>query len=339
MERVGLEFLRQAGAGVADFQLHPRFAPFVLQRFHFHAQPVAARGVAQGVADEVGDDLAHAVGVGADVAFCVACGEGELDLHVGGLELRLQLGQGVADQLAEVEAVLFEGQLVCLGHGEGVQVVDQTPQVLGLAQQGAKFGLVGGDDAVADRMQARLEYGQRGAQFMGDRCGGGATFGFEFFQRVDHLVEGVHHVAHFAVRAVGDRARREITLLDPLGHLHDRCEWPCDVARHPKTHGEAKRQAHQQADEQRDLFAEQHVSAPVLAVDLHGARAVFEVLCVELVELDLNGAGQRLVELVVLHAGEGPGADREQRNGAQDRGGNPQSEAYPDAVQTSGHRR
>ena len=251
----------------------------------------------------------------------------------------MQVLDDIADQCSEVYAFLAQGQLSCVGHGQGVQIADQPSQMLDLGQQRLHLGLAGVDDAVADRMQSCLQHRQWGAQLVGDGGGRGQAFRLQRFQRINHAVEGIDHLGHLAMGIALDGSGGQVATLHARSHFHHRGQRTGDAAGDPETHGHAERQADGQTDDQRPFLAKQAVAFPVLGVDLKGSGAVLQILGLQRFQLGLDGAWQMAIELAVLQLGKRQHANRQRGNGQQHGRRDPQTKADPDAVQSQGHRR
>ena len=74
----------------------------------------------------------------------------------------------VGHQRRGMGALVVQGQAAGVGQGQGVEVVDQAAQHLGLLQQRPQVTLVPGVDAVDLGLDAALQDGQGRAQLVGD---------------------------------------------------------------------------------------------------------------------------------------------------------------------------
>ena len=85
-----------------------------------------------------------------------------------------------------------------------------------------------------------------------------------------------------------DCARAEVALSHTRCHLHQRGQRLGDAPRNPEARCHAQRQADGKADGQRPALAKQAVAFPVFGVNLQRARAVFQILGLQRIQLGAN---------------------------------------------------
>ncbi len=128
LEDSGLGVLRNADAGVADFDAHPVFTgagvPMVSQT-HIDAPET---GELEGVGQQVADDLTHPGRIAGDHGREVRRDQAG-QLHAGRCVLRQQIG-GVLDQHPKVERNALDLQVTGIELGHVENIVEQLDQHL-----------------------------------------------------------------------------------------------------------------------------------------------------------------------------------------------------------------
>jgi hypothetical protein len=133
---------------------------------YLHRDATASRRIARGVAEEVRDELAHAVAVGVDPDRCVR--EADDQLVAGLLDVGRRGIDGVLHDPAEVAHRSPQLNLVAGHPGRVEQVVDEPDQLLELAARDVD-GLRVGLRAVLDQIEGEADGRQGIAQLVRER--------------------------------------------------------------------------------------------------------------------------------------------------------------------------
>ena len=160
------------------------------------------RGMLQGVFQDIGQHLGHAVGVD------VEAGETRINVQ---LHLYLLLTSGVEVRCMQIfkqfpgsHFLQGDAQLTRIRQGERAQVIHQMLQPLRLFKDDLEVLLVGRQHAVVDRVRMAQDQAQGRAQFVGD-VGGHLLARFGGVRQVGaHLVEGSRQFSQFISRVHGD---------------------------------------------------------------------------------------------------------------------------------------
>ncbi len=144
-------------------------------------------GVADGVGEQVGQNLTDSGGV--DVDLGEVTGHGRRDDDPLALGQRGVALHRVSHQRRGAGPLVVQGQPAGVGQGEGVEIVHKAPEQVGLLQQRAEVTVVAGVDAVELGLDAALQHGQGRAQLVGDVGEEAAALLLGGVQPDRHLVE------------------------------------------------------------------------------------------------------------------------------------------------------
>ncbi len=174
-----------------------------------------SRRVAQGVAQQVGEDLpdAHPIDLELDVT-CALDDERHVTRDSDGGDG----GNGVLDEDTHGHGFAVQGQPSGLAERQRAEVLDESVERAGLIAKQLEVGIVARVDAVELRLHLGLQHGERRAQLVGDVGEEPAAGRFRCVKAFGHAVERGAERAHGA-RARRLHARRVVAGADALGAL------------------------------------------------------------------------------------------------------------------------
>ncbi len=142
-------------------------------------------------------------------------------------------------------------QMAAFRQADHAQILDQPGQAFDLGQQAAELGFIGGEDPFCQALQASAQYGDRRAQFVGNRSVPEHLLFGHALQLIRQRVEVVGEQGRLAQRAIArDGTHAQIAPGDPAKAVGHRVQRHQDPARQIDRHDDRHRQTGQGGGDQ-----------------------------------------------------------------------------------------